>query len=934
MRPLKLVISAFGPYAGNQEIDFSVFGKSGLYLITGDTGAGKTSLFDAISYALYGESSGGMRTNDMLRSRYAKDDCVTFVELTFENHGKVYYLKRTPKQERPGKKTPRAADAELWLIDGENRSVVVTGDSAVTAKIQGIIGIDKKKFSQIAMIAQGDFMRVLTTDTKERMQIFRDLFDTEKYVVLQERLKEKENALEAKWNSLRENISHDTARLCCDEGSEYSGKVQDAKGGKLMDEEIIELAQNLINEYANLSQSCDAEIGATEKRLESITERLTKAEAFAEDMASLENSENDLKTLISFLEEKNDLFEQAQSRIPERQNMADELAVLGSRLDDYSLMSGKIIERDKLIKETEVNRRTAEKNARRLEENQQKIIQLRSEKEHLSDCQAEKVRLENEKRLSDERLKKLDKLESMLSEIQALSKKYELAQQEYVRSTSIERESKAEYEILNDRFLDGQAGIIAKRLTDGVCCPVCGSTEHPHKAAIMDNVPTEEQLKKAKQLLEDAQKKRSDDSNRSAELRTSLSESRKNTQELCSELLDGCDIDNSKVHDKLAACKQQADQSITALNEAIIKAEQGSNRYNDLGDIIEQFERDIEDTREKQTILNDRITADTTAAENLTLQIKELSENLKYEDKKSAEERMIYLERLIAEINEAIKCAENEQREAEKRKSELEGRIKQLREKTAAGCEDDPEVLRNEQEALSATKNKALEAKQQAVTGQYTNNNVLNAVKQSISECSAVTKVLDSVSELSSTASGGLAGKTKLSLEAFVQAYRFDQIIRKANKRFSMMTDQKFELVRRGTAENNRSQSGLDLDIIDHYSVNADGTKNVRSVKTLSGGESFKAALSLALGLAEEIQQRTSKIQIDTMFIDEGFGSLDEQSLESAIKTLTELSGGDRLVGIISHVESLKNRIDNKLEINKSASGDSKVSIFKDGNKL
>ena len=651
MRPLKLTLSAFGPYAGHTEIDLEKLGEKGLYLITGDTGAGKTTIFDAITYALYDAPSGTNRDTSMFRSKYASPETPTFVEMTFSCGGKVYTVRRNPEYERPARRgskmTKQKAEAELHLPDGR----VLDKPKEVNAELTQIIGLDRSQFSQIAMIAQGEFLKLLTAETKDRQEIFRKIFKTNCYEVLQNRLKDSANTLYRKCEAARASVQQYIGGIVCAEGDMLREKAQQAKEGKLPFAETVELLETLIDRDEAEDAACARQFEVLEEKIGAVNARLIKAD--------------------------------------ERRKMREAL--------------------EKNRKQQEVQRGEAEQAKAALAAEQAKQPQQEARQRALADLENELPRYAELENTEKERL-------SLASDIE--TKRRALVQQERTHQVQ------------------------------------------------------------------------------SAEL---------------------------------AAWKQE--------HESLASA--AADRERLLGERSRRL---------------DRKTA-----------LKALAEDV----------------------------------EAQRRGEEI-----------------DEEAQRQQGNALAVERLTLLERQRTLHSRANTNKTALASVRNKSDELERLEREYSWLSLLSQTANGTLSGKDKITLETYIQMTFFDRILQRANGRLLVMSGGQYELKRRSISDNRQSKTGLELDVIDHYN----GSE--RSVKSLSGGESFKASLSLALGLSDEVPSAAAAgIRLDTMFVDEGFGSLDEESLAQAIHALGSLAEGKRLVGIISHVGELREKIDRQIVITKDKNG-------------
>ena len=919
MRPLKLTISAFGPYADKAFIDMESLGENGIYLITGDTGAGKTTIFDAITFALYDKASGEHRETSMLRSKYAEPSTPTEVELTFSNHGKIYTVKRNPEYERPAKNgngtTTQRAEATLTLPDGQ----VIANRREVNAKLQEIIGVDAKQFSQIVMIAQGDFLKLLVADTKERQGIFREIFKTNSYQVLQDTLKTKSGELGRLCDNTRLILQQHVNAILCHDEDVLADEVKKAKDGQLMVADVILLLEKLLDGDTSLMEALTKELDATEEELKKYNDEIAKHQAFRKSTTELASAEKELKELLPDLTQAQKEYDKEKSHDKEAEAKRVEAAKIEAQYTDYDKY-------DLLLRECKA---LSEAISKKEKEKEEKSASLNNGKDFLEALKKEYQSLvnagENRERLIariNEASSKAEKIKELLTVLEQLAlNKGKLArlQQEYTSLANIADKAQGTYNALNRAFLNNQAGILADTLTEGSPCPVCGSTAHPVKATKPTDAPTEEALNEAKAKADEALRNASDKSLVANLLKGQVEAEEKQLMKQISALIDDAILENAK--DELEALLNKTEGIISALNDELTTENAKIKRKEDLEVTIPAKEKGLQETERYIHQLTEEIASATTSLKEKTALASEIKKKLTFESKAKAQERVRVLLSEIDAYKDRLSKKEVALKAVETRITELKAKITQLKETLKEKPKTDEEALNVQINTLAQKKSEILAKRQDAHTRHSTNTNVLSAVKENSNELIALEHKYAWVKNLSNTANGALSGKEKIMLETYIQATYFERIIEKANRRLLVMTGNQYELRRRKAAENNRSQSGLELDVIDHYNG------SVRSVKSLSGGESFKASLSLALGLSDEVQESAGGIKLDTMFVDEGFGSLDEESLQQAIKALASLSSGNKLVGIISHVAELKERIDTQVVVTKNKTGGSSVKI-------
>ena len=904
MRPLKLTISAFGPYAGECTLDLASLGTGGLYLITGDTGAGKTTIFDAICYALYGKASGGARDNsDLFRSKYAAPETPTFVELEFCCHGESYTVRRNPGYLRPAKRgsnlVEQKPDAQLHLPDG----AVITKEKQVTAKITEILGVGKEHFSSIAMIAQGDFQQLLLAKTEDRVKIFRKIFDTDKYKVLQDRLGVETRAAEQRWRELRASQEQYAAMLRTAEETVVQGLPMDEVQRIL--EESLSADEGLLNGLAE-------QTGALEARsadLAALTERSRNQQKQRALLVEMRQSEGRGAELLAAAE---DALTAAQTQEPRRAALTDEIAALEAVRPRYTELSA--LRRTQTAEETKLRglNLELEKTASELSA---ALKQQTDTVRELEELKGVPLMLAQNGRVQEkltQRQSELTALQKQAADYRAACSRTEQAQREYLAAAQIAADAQQAHQTLYRAFLDAQAGILASALVAGVPCPVCGSVEHPAPAPLADHAPTQDAVDAAQGKADAARKKAETASAKAGRLegeRAQLEQALKDTEE---RLLTGQTLDEAMENCLKELASAGKEGKALAIQEQRRKI----------------LEKELPGLEQIIKTLTQRQTADAQTAAALDATIRERSAQME-----TAAAALPYAEEgiLLGEIDgrkqertaleTALNTARENHRQVEGKLTALRGRIEATQAALDAQEPIDFDTANEELNRVSAEL-AVLRQTGNAASGRLSVNRQVKAgLERTAGELTALEEKLRWLEPLSKTANGTLSGKERLMLETFVQTTYFDRIIACANTRLLRMTDGQYELIRHTEAADGRRITGLELDVIDHYN----GSE--RSVRTLSGGESFKASLSLALGLSEMIQRQSGGIRFDTMFVDEGFGSLDEESLRQAINTLTNLSGADRLVGIISHVGELKERIDKQIIVTKTRDGYSTAKI-------
>lgn len=919
MRPIKLVMSAFGPYAGRTEVDFEKLGTNGLYLITGDTGAGKTTIFDAIAYALYGEASGDLRDSSMLRSKYAELDTPTEVELVFAYDGKVYTVKRNPEYERKAKKgdgvTVQKAEAELTYPDGR----VVTKIKDVNTAIVDIMGVDRNQFSQIAMIAQGDFRKLLVADTKERQEIFRKIFKTDYYRILQDKIKSEYSAVKNEYEVAQNSVKQYISGIQCDENDVLNIEATKARNGEMIVEDVVDLITKIL-ENDKKSESVTAEkISVIEKSLEEVTAVLAKAEEYSKARSELEKSEKTYAELTVSFEEIQKTLDAEKSKKPEHEKLSKQIAVIEAEVPKYDELDAQKAEAQKLANQLQNCNKTLESYIKAQKGIAEDIAKMKEEQKTLENAGANREKLIREKEQAENRKTALEDLVRKISSLEGITERYELAKKAYLDASGKAESAKSLYEMNYNAFLNEQAGILAEDLADGMACPVCGSTTHPKLAVKSATAPTESDVNKLKNEADKAGDYAAELSRRSGEIKGQVDAQTDAVQKLVSDLLDSCESGTAQATAENIIA--EITSNLKVINEKISAEEKNAKRKAQLDEMIPNEENRIKNADEIIGKYREDISGLAASLEAAEKQSKALEESLDFESKTDAVSKKKALENTLSAMQKALENAEKSYTESEKEIVGLVAKINQLKKQISEAETIDTKASEEKKSALTEEKMSLTAVQRKIGIRIDANTKSLDNINRKSDELSEIEKRKISLNALNNTANGNISGKEKIMLETYIQMTYFDRIIARANTRFMKMSGGQYELKRSETADNNRSQSGLDLSVIDHYN----GTE--RSVKTLSGGESFKASLSLALGLSDEIQSSAGGIKLDTMFVDEGFGSLDPESLSQAFRALADLSDGNRLVGIISHVADLKEKIDKQVIITKEKAGGSKIEI-------
>ncbi len=918
MRPIKLTMAGFGPYAGVQELDFEKLGHSGLYLITGDTGAGKTTIFDAITYALYGTASGNHRDAGMLRSKYAAPQQETVVELMFAYNGKTYAVSRKPEQERAkmrGEGTRKiAAEAQLTLPDGRVISRVKEVDQAIAE----IIGLNREQFAQVAMISQGDFRKLLQADTRERQKIFRDIFATGRFVVLQDQLKSRAAEVQGELRQAALSIRQYTDGIVCAEDSAHVLHAQKAKNGELTTAAAMELLEAIIEEDESAQQALGVRLADTEKKMEGVTAALDRAETIRQAKAALKEKLREEQETALEQESAMAALEAAKETAPVQDKLAKQMAEIEVLLPAYDEMDGKADEKARREKEQQAVIASLEAAQRKSGLLADETAQLREERQKLESIGEEKERISAQKKALEEQR---DKLRVLYGDIGRLKQQQALLaakRQEYIAAEAESARLRQVYDAKNKAFLDEQAGVMAAALERGAPCPVCGSTEHPHPATLSEHAPTEADVKLAKTAYEAAQEK-TESASRAASIHKGIVDTAQENlrREIAAAL---GDVSLQDAQEIIRERGTELSSKIGELDRQLGTIIEKESRRAELDRLIPQKEQALERVNKEIADINARSVALSASVLELGRQIADIRAKLRYESKAEAEREIRALAAKLNALKAQMNAAQERNHALKEQLAGIRASIGQLHKQLDGQEQAQDEGLEAVRAELAAQKN-AMMSRQKELHARLTVNGAAKKnIAGKVKEMTVLEEKYAWMKALSETANGNIAGKEKIMLETYIQTTFFDRILERANLRLRKMSGGQYDLIRRRTAGNRMSQSGLELDIVDHINTTQ------RSVNTLSGGEAFLASLSLALGLSDEVQMSTG-IHLDTLFVDEGFGSLDGEALGKAYHALASLSKGSRLVGIISHVSELKERIDRQIVVTKNRAGGSKAEI-------
>ncbi len=916
MRPLKLEMHAFGTYAGTCVLDFDKFGRSGLYLISGSTGSGKTTIFDAIVFALYGETSGSLRDPGMLRSRFAADSDRTFVRLEFELRGEVYSVKRSPAYRVDSRKTPYSQEVELVCPDGR----VFSKTKEAAEEITKAIGLDRDQFCQIVMIAQGDFMRILNASTKDRQEIFRKLFGTEKFERLQSRVFEDAKKASAEVDRLKESYRNYCGMIAAGEDGELAPELAEAAGGEMRPDDALALLRAAVKLDSEEIGKKKALLAQTEKRIAELNGKLgiimqrrqqqERLDAILKELPVLENEKNAAEDGRKEAEEN------------EKEAPALERAASGieAGLDRFRELDEERGRRTKAADELTEKETLAKDLKRKADEAETLLAGMKKRAGELDAVREERDRVRNGLAEARTVLDRTAELSKLLGEI-ALGTSAEASTRKALETAAESRRlATAAFDEAFEKFMAGQAGVLAEKLEEGKPCPVCGAVRHPSPAPCRGDVPSSEEVDRLGKKRDAAAEEERKAGISLSEVRSVLVSNTEKARGLSPQVTGKEYSEKTRAETEALLSERTAGAGELAARLSVLEKElenapvlaariaEGEKKTPDMRAAAAKAEGDA-------AVLRDRIG-------QLDASIAARTGQLRFGSLDEAEAEMKKLSGAAARLRDAAKAAREKAAKAALAHSSALQTANELKKVLgeAAGS-----ASGNEEEELKtagAEKERLSEAVSAISSRRDANGKAAKRIAENIAGSAEAEARAVWLWELSDTLNGKLKNRDKIALESYVQFAFFDRVIRRANVRLMNMTLGQFELKRASCPDGERGQIGLDLNVVDHY---AGGE---RSAKTLSGGESFKASLALALGLSDEIQASSGGVRIDSMFLDEGFGSLDANSVRQAVDTLISISSAERITGIISHVDYLKERIGRQISVVKDAEGKSSATII------
>ena len=923
MKPLKLTMSAFGSYAGKNVIDFTGQ-QQGIFLITGDTGAGKTTIFDAITYALYNQTSGGERNGNMMRSQYAQPETETYVELEFLYRGQTYRVRRNPDYKITktlkngkirGQKVPHSV--ELTLPDG---TVFPEKKNATDAKIIEILGLTADQFSQIVMIAQGDFLKLLYTKSDERKMIFSKLFRTDIYWKIQENLRRKSMEMDER---IQEN---DRAFE-----QEKSRTIPLPESEELPLDELVERLRERLKDALK-------EQNLRRANVEELNKKITKYEEINKLFVSLEKIRQTGKELEARQVESKERRQQIENAlkadkvlVAEQQNLRQQQTV-GLPIQAIAKMEETLTNNQEMFETLKTQLQEVEAEQKReAADIQKKMLALEQsfpsyealQNARSEEQQAKKVWEDLGKASEESFHKKKAGIAALKEQQKRQEQVVEQTKKNWEQTSLSASESAKHYEHMYEAFLKEQAGILAENLSAGCPCPVCGSTVHPDPAKLPDHAVTELEVEQAKKTRAAAEEKR--------DLAYAAFEAEKTEKQKLAQAVEKEEADFVLAQTIAKQQRKEAEQNYVSLQKI---AEQIREKlvYPSLAEAKKQYaamqkalaaaEQEIERKRQKvselaeamNTLKGQKLAEEENQKTAKKLAVKTEKEYAKLLEKSGFVSEETYHLAILPERSRSKLEREEKEYESQCLRQQSEQKLleKQVSGKTYTDTAELNEQLKAEKQALKETEKTYMELH----TAYENDRSVLQNCAVYLEKGKKLESEDQVIKSLSKTANGRLSGSAKIDFETYIQRQYFKQIIHEANKRLLTMSNHQFILKLKEEANTGRkTNEGLDLSV---YSLVTDSE---RDVKTLSGGESFLAALAMALGLSDIVERSAGAIHPDMMFIDEGFGSLDAQSRQQAIEVLAELAGDSRMVGIISHVTELKEQIDRKLVVSRTDKG-------------
>lgn len=924
MKLMKLTISAWGPYPDLVTIDFTKFKDCGLFLITGATGAGKTTIFDAISFAFFGMVSTIIRDKTMLRSDFAGAQ-ETFVEMEFLQKNVLYKIKRSPRYERRKKRgdgfTSSPERAILWIAKREPITIL----QEVNQKLEEIVGVSYIQFKQIAMIAQGEFINLLLADSKERVQILRNLFHTDQYYQLQKKLTEKTLELERQIGQLEEQMKEAVA--CITTKKEELQQLCQWKKVNNYEQIIVGLEQEVEQSKLKIKQMHKQQVWI-EEEMNFMIHQLEKKKNQESQMTSLKQKQSKLLAKKEQVKEKQNQLKQKE---PDYLKRKQELELLLEENRQLSIYLPVIEEYEQLL-ETEEEIQKQQKNLQQQieKEEQQKeqlIQQIEELKKQLEEGKTISLQIEKKRILLLQLQKQKEQFINLYKKEKQLAEEENQLiqlQQRFQEIKKIREEVKLLYEQAQQAYQEAAIGLAANYLKEGSPCPVCGSTIHPNRAIILEGAPDEEELKRRKQEYQNIEEKYNQILEEASLAKGKAEQTRYECLECYKNMIDNMDTINRQ---------KEIRQKEQKLLDEIRKEEQEQQRLEQKQEQQQQiqifYERQVQALEQQQTSLEELLLKEKEENKNFHMfsgRLEKVKETLTHSILQEKETSVTVKEQ--KRNNELqIKEKQNFLQEIEEQSQDLEGQLQQITIQLQQYKSEILQVTQKMKETNCNTiqdiegqvKQKILEReelqqqKEKSMIEQHGNEKSLAILGEKIVLYRKLEQKYSILKDIEQVTKGN--NNQKVPLEYYVLSVYFEDILKAANQRLFVMTEGRYQLQKVEQVNDFRTKDFLELMVFDAY------TGKKRFAKTLSGGESFSAALALALGLSDIVEEHVGGIELNMMFIDEGFGNLDRQALEQALKMLLSLTENNRMIGIISHVEELKEWIEKQIIVKKSNMG-------------
>lgn len=1012
MRPIQLTINAFGPYRGKVDLDFTSFGSSSIFLVTGPTGSGKTTIFDALTYALFNHASGQARELDMLKSQFATDEDFCFVELTFEIGQAIYRVKRSPQQIGPGarvKTRELPAEVEFYKED----QLLATGRNA-NESIKDLLGLSFEQFRQIVMLPQGEFRRLLQSNSSEKEEIFRNIFGTEHLQDFQEVLKEKRKNLRDKFKTYETRLEQSLASIAVEEDTALTQAIEQADYGKVLEileawlaegnkklattraeiktfsqtekehetfidllkeQEVLEQAEKeLATLEKEISEKKDAlklnqqatEVHKEQKAYEKIVKEFTQIEAdLTENLEAQEKIQEELQILTQKNKETKEAEQQLDTIRQEIKKLEAEQEKFAEREQKKQALDEKNTQLKNTYQQIDVLEKTSGKFVEEIKALTADLEKIQTWREELTNAQKKQEELKETQNLLKQKIETLENILTRQAELATLLKENKTTSDQYQKAQKV-------YEEARQQYFSNLAGVLVGELEEEKPCPVCGSVHHPQPAPTLPDAISEEELQeyeaardeqkalytKNSAAMEEKAKQLKAEEARLGVFEEDYAEGLVFSQEKAEDVTE--ELAKNKKHverleEKLSqeqAWRKDLETTQTAAQENQLKLTQEKSNATNMEEKIEELEgllkeidehlhfssaTELQSEIERQTATIQRVQkeaetvrnelAEKTNQQTQTETSIAILETQKQKNKEAQAEQKEIVDALLEKYSlaeaietyllndETVQAYQEKVKQYEEEKLYNTRQRKKIKEQLE-NTEDLASMVEIE-ENLSKIKveKEALEDRRDALIAKNSKHqNSLAEIKTNYQESQKIYKPLSIYEELAEIANGST--KTSyVSFERYVLSIYFEEVLFAANQRFEVMTSGRYELVRRKDRIKGAGPEGLEIDVFDRY---AGAT---RSVKTLSGGETFKASLSLALGLSDVIQSEQGGVHVDTLFIDEGFGTLDADSLEMAIETLMELQSTGRLIGVISHVDELKDRIPARIVVENQQEG-------------